>query len=376
MRVMRCRIRSLCVALFCCGYTFVAAEAFLRLLAPVPIVPRHVTAASYGIRVNEPNQVYWHTSADFKIQIRTNSRGVRSDREILYEKPPGVRRIVVLGDSFGMGYEVNLEDSFLHVMEQTLREAGANVEVVNLSVSGHGNAEELIMLREEGLKYDPDLVLLCWHATDYEDNVRSGLFGLENGSLVRKNAAYLPGVATRERLSQYAVYRWAEAHSQVYAWTRECVAVQIKRALAFIRGGEEPDQGENRLPSSSGAQPGTPLTVALLREIQRESQEHGARFLILDIPVWAARTEFFSVFPHDASGNTFDLPVVNPTSAFLQEKGALLYWERSQGHFTPLGCRQVGQVLATAIREQNLLHGSGRAVITPSREEAGRAGTK
>ena len=82
--------------------------------------------------------------------METNSKGVRSDREIPYEKPAGVKRIVVLGDSYGMGYEVTLEDSFLGVMERRLQESGIEAEVVNLSVSGHGTAEELITLKEEG----------------------------------------------------------------------------------------------------------------------------------------------------------------------------------------------------------------------------------
>src|SRR5581483_4628017 len=92
--------------LFGVFWTIAAAELFLRYLHPVPVIPRYVTAGEFGIRVNEPNKTYWHTSADFRIQIHTNSRGIRADREFSYDKPQGTKRIVVLGDSYAMGYEV------------------------------------------------------------------------------------------------------------------------------------------------------------------------------------------------------------------------------------------------------------------------------
>ena len=54
-------------------------------------------------------------------------------------------------------------------------------------------------------------------------------------------------------------------------------------------------------------------------------------------------------------GTTFGFTVVNPISLFEQHKGELLYWERSHGHFTPLGCRIVGRELARVIVAENLL---------------------
>src|SRR5262249_46028448 len=161
-------------------YTVIAAELYLRHVAPVPILPRYVIASSYGIRVNQPNNVYYQITPECYVRMETNSKGIRSSREIPYEKPAAVKGIVALGDSFGRGYEVEQEQMFLTQMEQALNKAGVRCEVVNLSVSGHGNAEELIALREEGLKYDPDLVLICWGSTDLDDNTRSALYRLDN----------------------------------------------------------------------------------------------------------------------------------------------------------------------------------------------------
>lgn len=207
--------------LFCCLWTLFLAEWFVRLLAPMPMLPRYIQAAPYGIRMNMPDMKYNHVTPDYKIQIRTNSKGIRADDEIPYKKKVGTKRIVLLGDSFGMGYGVDLEDTFLLQMCKHLESVGYHVEGVNLAVSGHGNAEELIMLREEGVKFQPDLVLLAWHQTDYTDNVRSNLFVLQDDELVVRSKEYLPGVKMRETLFRIPVYAWIASHSQLYALLRE-----------------------------------------------------------------------------------------------------------------------------------------------------------
>jgi hypothetical protein len=167
---------------------------FLRLLAPQPLMPRNVTASNFGIRVNMPNDSYWQTTPEVHVQLRINSQGIRADEEIPLEKPAGTKRIVVLGDSYGMGYEVDLKDTFTTQMANRLNAAGQKVQIINLSVSGYGNAEELLMLENRGFAFHPDLVLLAWHQSDFDDNVRSELFVLSDGKLVRDHAEYLPGV--------------------------------------------------------------------------------------------------------------------------------------------------------------------------------------
>lgn len=83
------RLRSCFRCAFGFAYAVIFAELFLRNFAPVAVFPRYVTAAPFGIRVNEPNRHYWHTSPDVSLEIRTNSRGVRSDEEISYEAAQG-----------------------------------------------------------------------------------------------------------------------------------------------------------------------------------------------------------------------------------------------------------------------------------------------
>jgi hypothetical protein len=347
------RLKSWARVAFAVLWVPFGAELYLRCFHQVPVVPRYVTAGSFGIRVNEPNRTYWHSSADYHIQIRTNSKGIRSDREIPYEKPPGVQRIVVLGDSFGMGYEVSLEDSFTVRMEQALRKHGVNAEVVNLSVSGYGNSEELMMLQNEGLKYHPDLVLLCWNSTDLDDNVRSALFVLDHERLKTANTQYLPGVATQQRLYRIPGYEWIAANSDLYSFVREWVSWHIvkKVLVAMAETNESPAAAA---PAGTDDYPAR-LTVSLLREIQSMSTQAGARFIVFDIPDRSGNHRFASSLPAEASNPSFDMAIYNPIADFAKRIEQPLYWSRSQGHFTPYGCQIVGNGLAEYILVHHLL---------------------
>ncbi len=107
--------------------------------------------------------------------VRWNSIGFHDvDHDV--QKPPGVFRILVLGDSFVEGIQVPLEDLFHRLLERDLAALGdrdETIEVMALGWSGWGQTDSLRALRELGLSYSPDLVLvefLC--ANDVMDNSR------------------------------------------------------------------------------------------------------------------------------------------------------------------------------------------------------------
>ncbi len=339
-------------------YGLAAGEVFMRLFAPQPMLPRYICATEYGVRGNTPNGDYWHQAPEYRINICTNSKGIRADDEIPYEKPPDVKRILLLGDSFGMGYGVSLEDMFLSRCVEALGAAGVKCEPVNLSVSGFGTAEELIALQEEGFRYQPDLVIVAWDITDPEDNVRSDLYALRGGQLVRASREYLPAVKTRELFFQLAASRWLAVHSHLYCCLREEAANLVKMQVlpALLRWKQvhpkaAPSNGKQAPRDTYPAK----LSIALLREIQEQCRRHGAGFLILDIPVRQSRTEFYSTFPLDELADKAEFPIYNPMADFQKYAGQKLYWEKEHGHFTPLGCRIVGEGLARFTLEGQLL---------------------
>jgi len=127
---------------------------------------------------HEPRRGWTHQrSADelfvklgFQTPIRINSKGLR-EREIPYEKPAGTFRVLVIGDSNVAGFEVGEDETFTRVTESLLRERGYNVEFLNGGHRGYGTDQSLLFLMDEGMKYQPDLVLYFWSDNDVDDNV-------------------------------------------------------------------------------------------------------------------------------------------------------------------------------------------------------------
>src|SRR4029453_16189824 len=104
---MRRRGANAVALVFGCLSAAGAAELAVTLgLGEQVKFPRHVVAAPWGLRFNEPGAVYRHKSADVEVWFRIDQQGMRDDRDFAYAKPPGVKRIVSLGDSFKIGYEV------------------------------------------------------------------------------------------------------------------------------------------------------------------------------------------------------------------------------------------------------------------------------
>jgi hypothetical protein len=65
---------------------------------------------------------------------------------------------VVLGDSIAFGVGVSDEDTFVNLLEA--RNHG--IEAANLAVQGYGPGQELLVLLGEGLRQDPDVVVLAF----------------------------------------------------------------------------------------------------------------------------------------------------------------------------------------------------------------------
>ena len=105
------------------------------------------------------------------VPVSINSEGLR-DREFSLEKPPGVYRVMMLGDSTTLGWGVRQEDTAAKLLEPKLNEAlppGFNhVEVINTGVGNYDTVQEVTYYETIGWKYHPDLVVLVFFINDPE----------------------------------------------------------------------------------------------------------------------------------------------------------------------------------------------------------------
>jgi len=329
---------------FCIGGLIVAAsficivgEAALRLFSPQKILPRYVTDSGFGVKVHWPNLITHHSTGEYRIEIRTNSLGMRSDRDYSFAKPPGTYRIVGVGDSFTIGYEVEVEDCYLSRVEQTLRDAGKPVEVLNLGVSGFGTAEELIMLRERGFKFEPDAVIVGYFDNDIGDNTRSQLFELgDGGALTRRNASYLPAVKAQDFLFSFAAYRFLAENSHLMCFVREqaseIVQKRMRKKSAAVQSLTNDDEVR--------------LTAAMLDEVKRECDARGVRLYVLVIPSPDNTSNFPQAFLENVGpANIVDMRPLQANAMSSQ----VLYWQRSDGHWNPAGHKMAAEELSRRI---------------------------
>lgn len=125
-----------------------------------------------------------------RIEYAVNADGFR-DRDYPRQKPDGVFRIVVMGDSHTFGFGVPLDKHFTKLLEGYF----TGVEVLNMGVSGYGLDQDLLFLRDTGFSFQPDLVLV--YVPHYADarHVRDKVWGMgkprflsEDGGLVLTNS--------------------------------------------------------------------------------------------------------------------------------------------------------------------------------------------
>lgn len=146
-------------------FSLIGAELYLRW-NPTPYVyamTRHVVQHTHSEPITHPvlgyipkaNLIKPFRNREFDTTIRINSQNMR-DQEYALEKPEGVKRIVVVGDSFIFGWGVEENQRVTEILENHYF---TNVEVLNLGVSGYCSDEELEWLKFRGLAFKPDRVL-------------------------------------------------------------------------------------------------------------------------------------------------------------------------------------------------------------------------
>jgi lysophospholipase L1-like esterase len=323
--------------------------------------PRHVVGAPFGIRINEPGAVYRHKSADVNVWFRINAEGMRADRDYPRAKPAGLQRIVSLGDSFTVGYEVEADETFSSVLEDRLRAAGRSVEVLNAGVSGFGTAEECAYLERDLFAYSPDVVLVSFYQNDLVDDVRSDLFRLESGRLVAGRESYVPGGKLGDFLNRNALMNWLSGYSNAFALIKETATQVAKREIVAQNLAQ---QAHATGSDSQGADPEAAqqraLAAAIFERIYADCRERGIPLVVQSIPTPNANhdpTDLFELFP------LAEFDVKREGLAFLPAKSVLqpyvghelLYYERSHQHWTPLAHRLAGEALAKQILDARLL---------------------
>jgi hypothetical protein len=136
-----------------------SAEALLRLWDPLDLDWRMVAGERERVTA---------LAAEFDgslrgVRVKTNRFGHRVPtswrKEYGADRPSGATRILVFGDSFTFGDEWPAEASFVEQLQQRLDPVCGRVQVLNFGVLGYGPVQEWRYLREEAMRFHPDVVI-------------------------------------------------------------------------------------------------------------------------------------------------------------------------------------------------------------------------
>ncbi len=267
------------------GITFGIAEIVTRSLYKdtTEMFPRYHTDAQYGdftLRRIIPDSEFSHTSIDGTWKFITNKQGFRNYQDFEYAKPENTVRIVSLGDSQTQGIEADQDYTYSSIVEKYLKARGVNAEVFNTGVSGFSNAEALVLLEQELIKYKPDFVILGFFANDYQDNINAGIYRLDdNQELEVAKNMHIPGVKIQNVIYKIPGVKWLSENSYFYSSLFNNMWAYFKNKRNDGAADEVAVATKEKFSDDE-----INLTAALIKRINEVSHEMGAQLIILDIP--------------------------------------------------------------------------------------------
>lgn len=348
----------------------------------------HFVGLDYA-RVWEPDaELGWHHVAGSRRLWTEEGRGLieindlgQRDKERTFSKSKGIYRIVVYGDSMTEAVQVDLEQTFTSLLEQSLTQKGYHVEVLNLGVNGYSPIQELLLLKREGKKYEADLVVLA----TYLDNDVSGshpALNVSQGGVPFYSKDGESGsfnfTQTRDsyedyhREPLYTIRRYSRIYRWLSAWRWQLKASEHRTSSAeipkrYFLYGQSPSQEW---------MDAWMLYERALDDFASETARQGAGLVVLSVPApWVSSPQAWNLIL-DANP-TMKNKVWNLTGPeqrlenFAKNRGMHLlaphgifgeawsseeplYW-RHLGHMTPRGHQVMARVLEEYLTSEQLL---------------------
>jgi lysophospholipase L1-like esterase len=322
-----------------------AGEVVLRLLAPPRDTP--------GLFEKVPSEVEWRGRPFAKgllagVPVSFNRLGLR-DRDRPLERAAGTIRIVALGDSVTFGLGVAEEDAYPRVTESLLDAArGATlppVEILNFGMPGYNTVHELAQLRETGLAFRPDLVVLGLLYNDIEPSTDQKRHH-ERAHPPPEAGASHPSLGGRLRARLNAAVTLLKEHSLFFAWLSPRLGM-VLRPL----GGKGLGQVGAVKDEYTDSNPAWRWARTALLELKKACDDEGVLLVVLVIPAMARFTE--SSYPireyHDALAGVcreHALTCLDVLPAFWGQDGTRLWISPTDGHPDARGHRIIAGALA------------------------------
>ena len=377
----------------------VMGEAFLRVyffgtlaqpFSTLPVTTPHPTRTIAYV----PNAVGRHQELDFNVPLEINAQGLRG-ADI---GPKDHRqRVLFVADSTTFGSGVPVEQIIPTLLAKELGED--QVEMINGGFATYNTVQELLFLEEEGLSYQPDLVLLAFSPnTDIQTNtlalqqlhqkkkVRAYAY-LDDAGQVQLDLRYvnafyekqkdrLPQDRLKPYYKRHVLYRLGKLFLKSFQ-TSEFHDPNIFIGWPFLAefAPEYSTRGMAREDYVRLWADGWAVTKALILRMRDESVSQGARFaMMVMVPKLQVEEDYQQKVREAYPGLKLDLtrinreveefghnagiPVLDVLSPLVRAEQAGetdLYFHIEDEHMTAKAHQLIAESLAHQLREQKLL---------------------
>jgi len=207
-----------------------------------------------------------------EMAITINGEGFFDDHHAV-AKPEEIKRLLFLGDSFTAGIGIPKENRFADLVKERL---STGYEVLNMAIWGYSTDQELLALEEKGLKYSPDIVVLCMFV---DDLFCSHLFSVNDGIYIKPKFS-----VTAQDILRLKNVPVKDNHGKSVLWN--FFLTRIYKLLNRIEMGTEYDRrGWLSLFDKTYLASGRYyLGLRLIGEIASAAKANGSQILVVCIP--------------------------------------------------------------------------------------------
>jgi hypothetical protein len=324
---------------------------------------------------------------EYETEVAINAHGLRGpDRD--YAKPAGVRRVLLLGDSFTEAYHVPEEQSLRARLEAELERPGCGPrQVINGGTSAYSTDQEYLFFQIEGWRYQPDVVVLLFFFNDLYFNTAAAtvrgeakpFFEVDGGRLVLRNSPVPPPPPGQE------LRRPEEGPFRLKPWRGSMALRLLSNRTGESNPGlhrflgklglvephpEEPPPAEF-LPYGPPRRPEVEdmwrRTDAILRALRDEAERRGARLLVFYVPsrfevndtAWELTRDRYNLGGRWERGRVLErlraacrelgVTVIDPREALRRAESSEGAYLVKDGHWAAPGHAAAARVLAPAV---------------------------
>ncbi len=360
-------VANISLVLVSTSLALLLGEVCLRLIWPRTVNHHQIFCefdSTLGWR-KIPNFSAKRQTSEYSITETFNSKGIRGE-DYPVPKPPGEKRVMILGDSFAEGYSVAFENLFSEHLKRNLNsDQSQRYQVINCGTGGYSTDQELLFYQMEGVHYQPDIVVLLFYFNDVWFNAQCKYWRGEKPCFkLGEDASLLPPqlpnpAAEEENKRFYEESRLFQRGQS--AWKR------FKRVCFGSCPTLPPDYLPFLLEPNVELNQAWQVTEALLANLHQTAKSNGAQLLVtLAPPQEALDTEAYRQFVKEYCLSETDLDIhrptkelekicqrldisfFDPTSCFIKEmtdEKTSLYFPKD-AHWNPAGHRLMGRLLA------------------------------